>query len=53
MGGVLQKRLLSKPGETDPLMAAAARLEDELVNLGRNAAKPKPYRFEIRRIATP
>jgi lysophospholipase L1-like esterase len=48
MGGVLQDRYFEK--DAIGVREDFARQEDELVALQRAAAKPQPYRFELKRV---
>lgn len=52
-GRALERRFITRPGTDDAVAATATSLDDQLVSLQRAAAKPKPYRFEITRIAKP
>jgi hypothetical protein len=49
MGGVLQDRYFEK--DDIGVRKDFARQDDELVALQRAAAKPQPYRFELKRVA--
>ena len=53
MSGVLRSSSLTNHPERASLERHTSKLDDELVALQRQTAKPYPYHFEIRKVQTP
>lgn len=50
MGGKLAGMYLAREGKADELQTEITRQDNELVDLQRKAAKPRAYRFELKKI---